>query len=37
MTGVCPRGAQERRTSGWSMKPDSLRKAMVAFSRRAFC
>ncbi len=34
--GVWPRGAHERRTRGWSMKPDSSRKTVVAFSRRAF-
>lgn len=35
-TGVQPSGAQVRRFTGWSMKPVSSRKTMLAPRRRAF-
>jgi hypothetical protein len=35
-TGVCPRGAQVRRTSGCNMKPLSSTSTIVRRSRRAF-
>src|SRR2546423_9157962 len=36
MTGVWPRGAQVRRTTGSSEIPDSSPKTMTALRRRAF-
>src|SRR5215207_6205216 len=36
MTGVWPRGAQVRRTTGSSEIPDSSQKTMTALRRRAF-